>query len=184
LWAAHVPDGIVSRDYKAGLIAGLLAAVVALGWLATRPSLSPQARMLRSSRAGTAENSPPPDEIPLGKPLEGRQVPAEPVRADREPEPQPDTAGVVAQLLTESQTTPTEESALSPASQPDLTVFEKPEKIETTRFHIVRKDETLSAISQQYYGTSTKWRRILEANKDTIKDANKISPGAKLIIPD
>jgi nucleoid-associated protein YgaU len=72
----------------------------------------------------------------------------------------------------------------SPSGPRDLTVYERSEKIETTRFHIVRKDETLSAISQQYYGTPNKWRKILEANRDTIKDANRISPGAKIIIPE
>lgn len=67
---------------------------------------------------------------------------------------------------------------------PDLTIYEQKEKIQTTKFHIVRKDETLSSISQQHYGTATKWQKILQANQDTIKDANKITPGTKLIIPD
>jgi len=70
------------------------------------------------------------------------------------------------------------------AESPDLTVYERPEKIKTTRFHIVRKDETLSAISQQYYGSPTKWRQILKANEQAIKDANRIQPGTKLTIPD
>ena len=78
--------------------------------------------------------------------------------------------------------------AASPASPAaavgDLTIYEKAEKIKTTRFHIVRKEETLSAIAQQYYGTPAKWQKILDANKNVIKDPNKLQPGTKLIIPD
>jgi nucleoid-associated protein YgaU len=58
------------------------------------------------------------------------------------------------------------------------------EPIKTTRFHIVRRNETLSAISQQYYGSPDKWRKIVTANQKVIKDPNKIAPGTKLIIPD
>jgi nucleoid-associated protein YgaU len=67
---------------------------------------------------------------------------------------------------------------------PDLTIYEQQEKIKTTKFHIVRRGETLSSIAQQYYGAASKWQKILEANRDNIKDANKITPGTKLIIPD
>ena len=56
---------------------------------------------------------------------------------------------------------------------------EKAEKIKTTRFHFVRKEETLSAISQQYYGDRNKWRKILEANKSVIKDPKLITPTGK-----
>ena len=53
---------------------------------------------------------------------------------------------------------------------------------QTARFHVVQSGETLSAIAEQYYGSSNAWRKILEANK-ALKDANKIAPGTKLIIP-
>jgi nucleoid-associated protein YgaU len=54
---------------------------------------------------------------------------------------------------------------------------------QTPRIHIVRPGETLSTISQQYYGTANNWRKILTANDKTVKDANKVPVGAKLIIP-
>ena len=69
-------------------------------------------------------------------------------------------------------------------TEPDTTRYEQPEKIATTRFHIVQRGETLSSISQQYYGSAHRWQKIVEANKDVIPDANKISAGTKLIIPD
>jgi nucleoid-associated protein YgaU len=66
----------------------------------------------------------------------------------------------------------------------DSTVFEKDQPIKTTKFHIVRQGESLSMIAQQYYGSPNNWRKILTANEKAIKDANKIVPGTKLIIPE
>jgi len=174
----------MSKDYKTGLIVGLAVAVVALGWLATRPSLSPEARMLRSARANATEALPPADEKPADEPSPSREKPVAETTAPSSPPVAPADTDVLAQLLPESQTPGANEPVQSPPRPRDLTIYEKEEKIQTTRFHIVRKDETLSAISQQYYGSPNQWRKIVEANKDTVKDANKISPGIKLIIPD
>jgi nucleoid-associated protein YgaU len=66
----------------------------------------------------------------------------------------------------------------------DLTVYEQSEKIKTERFHIVRDGQSLSSISKIYYGSAGKWSRILKANQKTIKNPNKLIPGAKLIIPE
>lgn len=67
---------------------------------------------------------------------------------------------------------------------PDWTKYEQTEKIKTEKFHIVRKSQSLSAISSEYYGSANKWHKIFNANRDVIKDPNKIVPGTKLIIPD
>jgi len=74
--------------------------------------------------------------------------------------------------------------AKEPNSPQDSTVHEQTEKIETQRFHVVRRGDTLSEISQTYYGSSAKWRKIFDANKETIKSPDRLSPGQKLIIPD
>jgi nucleoid-associated protein YgaU len=78
----------------------------------------------------------------------------------------------------------------SPASPPAPSATDQPaqDKTEpvpapTPRIHIVRSGETLSGIAQQYYGSTSQWRKILTANPEGIKDANKIAPGTKLIIP-
>ena len=64
-------------------------------------------------------------------------------------------------------------------------VYEMPEKIKTSRFYIVRKGDTLSAISRRYYGSPNKWHRIHEANYDVLSgNPNKLAPGMKLTIPD
>ena len=52
------------------------------------------------------------------------------------------------------------------------------------RTHTVKKSETLQSISQKYYGTTTKWRRIYDANKKVLsKGPDQIVPGMKLLIP-
>jgi nucleoid-associated protein YgaU len=43
--------------------------------------------------------------------------------------------------------------------------------------------DSLSKIAQKVYGDRTKWKLIYLANKDTIKDPNKIYPKQKLKIP-
>jgi len=59
-----------------------------------------------------------------------------------------------------------------------------PEATRPRRFHVVRQGETLSAISSRYYGSAGQWRRIFEANRETLKDAHTLRPGTRLIIPD
>jgi nucleoid-associated protein YgaU len=48
----------------------------------------------------------------------------------------------------------------------------------------VQSGDTLATISQQFYGDPTQWRRIYDANKDTIgADPDKLKLGMKLTIP-
>jgi len=63
---------------------------------------------------------------------------------------------------------------------PDLTVRKEVEK----QIHTIREGETLSGISREYYGSENKWQKILAANRNVIRDANKLKPGTKLIIPE
>jgi len=52
------------------------------------------------------------------------------------------------------------------------------------RIHTVRTGETLYEISRKYYGSTGKWGKIIKANPDIIKDANKLRPGLRLVIPE
>lgn len=52
------------------------------------------------------------------------------------------------------------------------------------RTHVVKKGETLSHISQQYYGKASAYKKIFEANRNTLTDPDKIREGMKLTIPE
>lgn len=51
------------------------------------------------------------------------------------------------------------------------------------QIHIVVEGETLTSISIDYYGEAVMWQKIINANKDIIKDADKLLPGMRLVIP-
>lgn len=53
----------------------------------------------------------------------------------------------------------------------------------TTEKYTVQKGDTLQKISVKVFGTSTKWYKIYQTNKDTMKTPNKIYPGQVLNIP-
>jgi nucleoid-associated protein YgaU len=53
----------------------------------------------------------------------------------------------------------------------------------STTTYTVRKGDTLSKISQDVYGNAGDYRRIFEANRDQLKDADEIQPGQVLRIP-
>lgn len=49
--------------------------------------------------------------------------------------------------------------------------------------YTVQKNDTLQKISQKFYGTTKKWNKIYEANKDVLKGPNRVYPGQTLNIP-
>jgi nucleoid-associated protein YgaU len=51
------------------------------------------------------------------------------------------------------------------------------------RTYVVTKGDSLSAIAQREYGDAQEWRRIYDANRDTIKDPDLIYPGQTLRLP-
>ena len=51
------------------------------------------------------------------------------------------------------------------------------------RIHVVASGETLTGISKDYYGTTDGKQTILNANKDTISDADTLRAGTRLVIP-
>ena len=54
---------------------------------------------------------------------------------------------------------------------------------ETTEYYVIEKGDTLWAIASKYYGSGAKYALIVDANKEVIKDADKIFPGQKIRIP-
>ena len=53
----------------------------------------------------------------------------------------------------------------------------------TVRTYVVVSGDSLSKIAKREYGDANAWRRIFEANSDTIKDPDLIHPGQKLRLP-
>ncbi|MCM8789940.1 MAG: LysM peptidoglycan-binding domain-containing protein [Candidatus Omnitrophica bacterium] len=49
--------------------------------------------------------------------------------------------------------------------------------------YTVQKDDTLQKISQKFFGTTKKWMKIYEANRDILKGPDKIYPGQVINIP-
>lgn len=51
------------------------------------------------------------------------------------------------------------------------------------RRYTVKAGDTLSKIAKEHYGNASDFTMIFEANRDTLKDPDKIFPGQVLIIP-
>ena len=54
---------------------------------------------------------------------------------------------------------------------------------DATQWHEVKKGETLWKIAEQYYGDGNLYQKIFDANRDVLKDHNRINIGQKLRIP-
>lgn len=50
-------------------------------------------------------------------------------------------------------------------------------------FYVIQKGDTLWGIAERAYRNGAKYKAIVEANKEVIKDENKIFPGQKIRIP-
>lgn len=50
-------------------------------------------------------------------------------------------------------------------------------------FYTIQKGDTLSAIAKSHYGDANKWHDLFEANREVIKDPDKIYPGQKIRVP-
>ena len=53
----------------------------------------------------------------------------------------------------------------------------------TPKTYVVVSGDSLSKIALREYGSADQWTRIHEANRDILKDPDKIFPGQKLRIP-
>jgi nucleoid-associated protein YgaU len=190
----------MGKDFRIGLMVGLVLALAVLLWVATRPSLTPQVPAVpvsQHSQTDTGSPLPPENAGPqagTGRPVPiGRSAtPADASDALRPAEPKGQTPNPAADAearqrgSTPGRAEPTTDSlsGAEPTTLPDLTIYQRTEKIKTTKFHIVLRGETLSGIARQYYGRPDQWRKILTANQKVIKDPDKLTPGTKLIIPD
>ena len=55
---------------------------------------------------------------------------------------------------------------------------------QSSRTYTVQPGDSLSKISKQFYGDAQQYMKIFEANRDQVKDPNKIQAGQTLVIPE
>ncbi|MHC4111207.1 MAG: LysM peptidoglycan-binding domain-containing protein [Planctomycetota bacterium] len=132
------------KDFKIGMLLGLVLVIGVSLWLSTRPGLSARAGM---TAIGNSEAQ--------------REIVEQNGFAPNSP------GGRSAETETETE-----------SQRKETKVVEGP------RYHIVLDGETLSGISFQYYDSEHKWQKILDANKNTIKDVKNLKLGMRLIIPE
>lgn len=58
-----------------------------------------------------------------------------------------------------------------------------PEPKEKVEYYEIVSGDTLSAVAKKYYGKPSAYMRIFEANREVIKDPDKIYVGQKIRIP-
>ena len=125
------------KDYKYGLLAGVLLAITIAVWLARDPRFSSKTRAIDAYKSSSNKT----DSLQFVTPL--------------------------------PQTPPPPKQYVDVSKQ----------QTKTSRFHVVAPGDTVSRISEQYYGSKKEVDKILRANPG-IPDANKLKVGARLVIPD
>jgi nucleoid-associated protein YgaU len=58
-----------------------------------------------------------------------------------------------------------------------------PDRSRKARIYVVKPGDSLSKIAKAVYGDADRWTEIFEANKDEVKDPNRIEAGQELRIP-
>ncbi len=158
------------RDLKIGMLLGVGAVICATVALSLWPGVSVEERMRRNLPDsgslvpfGLSDKS---IAVKPGNIIIPQDPPAEPVDV-RIPHPPSDPV----------KPKPT---GVQPSPRPEATEKPKPAQ----RIHVAAENETLSRISQQYYGTSSRWQAILQANSTVLKAPEQLRPGMRLVIPD
>lgn len=68
-------------------------------------------------------------------------------------------------------------------NMPDFSNVKAGSSSTAEKIYVVVAGDSLSKIAKREYGNAKEWNRIFEANKDIVKDPDKIYPGQKLKIP-
>jgi nucleoid-associated protein YgaU len=103
-----------------------------------------------------------------------------PVKFEKAAKPKPAEAAMP--LPVEKGTTEGNRGYIAESVSPEIN---EPSAQEAAGFqsYKVEKNDTLQKISQKHYGTTKKWHKIYEANKDVLKGPDKLYVGQTLKIP-
>lgn len=156
----------MKKDFKTGLIVGLVLVSIAGIWLCVSPTVSVK------SRLGNLQKS---KITPEAKKQEHAPKSTQPVDSDSK---STQISSVQKQPLENKETENIPDEASIKEEQTTSIQFYNENG---PRFHTVHEDETLSAIALKYYGSALKWTKIRDANPKV--DPLKLKPGTTLIIP-
>jgi hypothetical protein len=150
------------KDVKIGMVIGSLIVISAIGWLSTHSSLtdlelSPGPQIQQKESQDVAGKSPPDSTTDMPDIPVATIKPRETLTFNKE--------------ITEYTETP-------------LTRHKESEQAKHNRIHTVATGETLSGISQIYYGTASGWQKIYVTNRKVLSSPDRIRPGMRLIIPE
>jgi len=164
----------MQKDFKTGLVLGVIVILLVGMWLATRPSLSTKSRIAdsRSSQTDKKTND-------LNK--QDSSAPAYHQTAKKQSNL---PAANVPALSSEIKSTIETENYPDKSLRSEKTVAQKDAQLNNKVFHVVLPGQTLSGIAKIYYGSADKWQKIYQANKNVIKNPNKLTPGTNLLIPE
>ena len=80
-------------------------------------------------------------------------------------------------------TAPIQLESAEPQNEPETEETAKPAPIELPYSHTVKTNDSLWRLAAHYYGRGSQWKVIYEANRDLIKNPNRLEPGTVLNIP-
>ena len=177
----------MKQDFKVGIIVGSAVVVIVAVWLFMRGHSTPQPGYGQGSNPAVRSQDPT------------RPRPAYPTTGSQPYAAAPAMTGTTAPMVNPGiHQEPNTVSGQLPAgvaytaapipgaSWPQVQASSTPTAVPSTpaRTHVVLDGETLSDISDHYYGSPNLWNKILRANRSTINDPDRIYPGMKLVIPD
>lgn len=102
-----------------------------------------------------------------------------PVKFEKMPKPKPAETPIV---ITEDTKLWGNRGFITESTVPEISQPEKTSAVSMEKY-TVQKGDTLQKVSKKLYGTTHKWTKIYEANKDTLKGPDKIYPGQVINIP-
>jgi nucleoid-associated protein YgaU len=146
------------------------------GWM---PSWTPAAQpypVRVHEKAGSAPAAAP----VVRRPRTVRQPAPAPAPVVRQPAPAPQQRQVPAPIIDDRREA---QNGAPAASEGFVIAAPGTDAGANGRLHRVAKGETLAKLARKYYGDPGQWRRIHEANRETIGNPDSIRPGIVLIIP-
>ena len=79
---------------------------------------------------------------------------------------------------------PVDVAAAEPAPAPKPAPKENYAAPKAPKTYVIKKGDTLQTISDKFYGTTRKYDKLYQANKNVIKNKDQLKVGTKITIPD